>query len=98
MITILFALVSLLSFRARSRASLELELVALRHLVTILRRQRHGQLRLFSGSSGPSAGAMLIEASGTNATICVLTVLALINVVLIGVLWTMCRPQISTEA
>ena len=48
MITILSALVSLLSFRVRSRASLELELVALRHQVTILRWQRHGQLRLFS--------------------------------------------------
>jgi putative transposase len=48
MITILSALVSLLSFRVRSRASLELELVALRHQVTVLRRQRHGQLRLFS--------------------------------------------------
>jgi hypothetical protein len=39
MITILSALVSLLSFRVRSRASLELELVALRHQVTVLRRQ-----------------------------------------------------------
>jgi hypothetical protein len=48
MITILSALVSLLSFRVPSRASLELELVALRHQVTILRRQRLGQLRLFS--------------------------------------------------
>ena len=48
MITILSALVSLLSFRIRSRASLELELVALRHQVTVLRRQRPGQLRLFS--------------------------------------------------
>jgi hypothetical protein len=38
MITILAALVSLLSFRVRSRASLELELVALRHQVTVLRR------------------------------------------------------------
>jgi hypothetical protein len=46
MITILSAIVSLLSFRIRSRASLELELVALRHQVTVLRRQRHGQLRL----------------------------------------------------
>ncbi len=35
----------------------------------------------------PSAGALLIEASGANATIGVLTVLALINVVLIGALW-----------
>ncbi|WP_292534208.1 integrase core domain-containing protein [Methylocystis sp.] len=48
MITILSALVSLLSFRVRSRASLELELVALRHQVTVLHRQRPGQLRLFS--------------------------------------------------
>ena len=47
MITILFALVSLLSFRVRSRASLELELVALRHQVTVLRRQRPGRARLF---------------------------------------------------
>ena len=48
MITILSALVSLLSFRVRSRASLELELVALRHQVIVLRRQRPSQLRLFS--------------------------------------------------
>jgi hypothetical protein len=48
MITILSALVALLSFRVRSRASLELELVALRHQVTVLRRQRPGQLRLFA--------------------------------------------------
>jgi len=48
MITILSALVSLLSFRVRSRASLELKLVAPRHCVTVLRRQRPGQLRLFS--------------------------------------------------
>src|SRR5450756_2250237 len=48
MITILSALVSLLSFRVRSRASLELELIALRHGVEDLRRQRPGQLRLFS--------------------------------------------------
>jgi hypothetical protein len=46
--TLLSALVSLLSFRLRSRASLELELVALRHQVTVLRRQRPGRPRLFS--------------------------------------------------
>src|SRR3982074_229560 len=40
MIIILSALVSLLSFRFRGRASLELELIALRHQVTVLRRQR----------------------------------------------------------
>ena len=43
----------------------------------------------------PSAGALLIEAHGVNATIGLLTVLALVNVVLIGVLWLMCRAQIS---
>ncbi len=42
----------------------------------------------------PSAGALLIEASGADVTIGVLTALALINVVLIGVLWVVCRPQI----
>src|SRR3981189_3656900 len=48
MVTILSPLVSLLSFRVRSRASLELELVALRHQVTVMRRQHPGRLRLFS--------------------------------------------------
>src|SRR5471032_1080461 len=48
MITLLSAVGSLLSFRVRSRASLELELVALRHQVTVLRRQRPGRPRLFS--------------------------------------------------
>src|SRR3979490_772265 len=48
MIALLSALGSLLSFRVRSRASLELELVALRHQVTVLRRQRPGQPRLFA--------------------------------------------------
>src|SRR6267154_5788436 len=48
MITILSALVSALSFRVRCRASLELELVALRHQVSVLRRQRKGRLQLFS--------------------------------------------------
>src|SRR5258705_7687696 len=48
MITLLSAVGSLLSFRVRSRASLELELVALRHQVTVLRRQRPGHPRLFS--------------------------------------------------
>jgi len=48
MIAILSALVSLLFFRVRSRASLELELVALRHQVNVLRRRRKGRLQLFS--------------------------------------------------
>ena len=45
---ILSALVSLLSFRICSRASLKLELIALRHQVTVLRRQQPARLRLFS--------------------------------------------------
>jgi hypothetical protein len=48
MITILSTLVSGLSFRFRSRASLELELLAIRHQVSVLRRQHKGRLRLFS--------------------------------------------------
>ena len=47
MIAVLSAVVSLLSFRVRSRASLELELIALRHQVTVLRRQRPSRPKLF---------------------------------------------------
>lgn len=46
----------------------------------------------------PSLGALLIEASGVNVTIGILTVLALVNVVLIGILWLMCRRQVPTDA
>jgi putative transposase len=48
MVTILFVLVSILEFRVRSRASLELELVALRHQVAVMRRQRPGRPQLSS--------------------------------------------------
>ena len=50
MLTLMSALGSLLSFRARSRASRELELVALRHQVTVLRRQRPGRPLLGSAN------------------------------------------------
>jgi hypothetical protein len=46
----------------------------------------------------PSAGALLIEASGADATIGVLTTLALINVLLIGLLWAACRPRLFLGA
>lgn len=49
-------------------------------------------------AAAPSAGAWLIEASGANVTIAVLTVLALINVVLIGTLWASCRARIKAGA
>jgi transposase InsO family protein len=48
MMTILFALVSILVFRFRSRAALELRLVALQHQLTVLRRQRPGRPQLSS--------------------------------------------------
>ena len=44
----------------------------------------------------PSAGALLIESRGVNATIGALTLLALINVALIGTLWWLCRKP-STD-
>ncbi len=46
----------------------------------------------------PSAGALMIERFGVDATIGVLTALALINVVLIALLWAMCRAQLRTES
>lgn len=45
----------------------------------------------------PSAGALLIEAGGPDRAIAVLTVLALINVVLIGCLWLLCRRMMRSE-
>jgi len=46
----------------------------------------------------PSAGAWLIETSGPDTTIGVLTVLALINVLLIGWLWLLCRSVVVPDA
>lgn len=43
----------------------------------------------------PSAGALLIERTGANATIGVLTLLALVNVALIATLWRLCRTDVS---
>ena len=45
----------------------------------------------------PSAGAWLIEAGGPDTTIGVLTGLALINVVLVGLLWLLCRGQTRSD-
>ena len=41
----------------------------------------------------PSAGALMIETSGVHATIGLLTVFALVNVALVGVLWWLCRAR-----
>jgi hypothetical protein len=46
----------------------------------------------------PSAGALLIETNGAHATIGVLTVCALINVVLIVVLWRLCNVRTEGAA
>src|SRR6266568_6431784 len=48
MVTILFAIVSVLVFRFRSRAALELKLVALQHQLAVLSRQRPGRPQLSS--------------------------------------------------
>src|SRR6266446_219486 len=48
MVTILFAVVSILVFRFRSRAALELKLVAIEHQLAVLRRQRPGRPQLSS--------------------------------------------------
>lgn len=48
MVAILLAVVSLFVFRFRSRAALELKLVALQHQLAVLRRQRPGRPQLSS--------------------------------------------------
>lgn len=48
-------------------------------------------------AAAPSAGAWMIEAAGADMTIALLTVLALANVVLIGLLWASCRARLSTD-
>ena len=48
MVTILSAVVSIFDFRFRSRASLELKLIALQHQLAVLRRQRPGRPQLSS--------------------------------------------------
>ena len=48
MVTILFAIGSIIAFRFRSRAALELKLIALQHQLAVLRRQRPGRPQLSS--------------------------------------------------
>jgi putative transposase len=48
MLALISTLLSWLARRFRGRAELELELIALRHQVAVLNRQRRGPLRLYS--------------------------------------------------
>ena len=48
MVTILFAVLSILVFRFHSRAALELKVVALQHQLAVLRRRRPGRPQLSS--------------------------------------------------
>ncbi len=67
MLAIASAILSLLSFRLRSRVSLELEIVALRHQLTVLRRQRPGRPRLLPGDRLLWAWLYRLWPSGLNA-------------------------------
>jgi MFS family permease len=46
----------------------------------------------------PTAGAWLIERSGADATMAVLTAFAAVNVALIAALWALCRPAMGRTA
>ena len=46
----------------------------------------------------PSAGALLLEAKGSQTTIGVLTIFAIINVVLIGLLWWLCCKPVTDNS
>jgi predicted MFS family arabinose efflux permease len=46
----------------------------------------------------PSAGALLLEAKGAQTTIGVLTIFAIINVVLIGLLWWLCCKPAADDS
>jgi len=45
----------------------------------------------------PSAGALMIEMRGADATIATLTASAAINLALIALLWVTCRPQLAAH-
>ena len=50
---------------------------------------------LIAQAIAPSVGAWLVDTSGADATIGVLTLFACINVVLIAMLWFACRSHIA---
>jgi hypothetical protein len=75
MVTILCALVSIFEFRVRSRASLELELIAPLHQVTVLRRQRPGRPQLSSLTGSGALPARDSRAGSDSAKVVVLVLL-----------------------
>jgi hypothetical protein len=73
MLALLSTLLSWLACRIRSRAELELELIALSHQVAVLNRQRRGRLRLpppwivWSGSGSTGCGPDFVRRSCGSA-------------------------------
>ena len=90
MITYLSALASLFFFRFRSRASLELELLALQHPVTGLRRQRLGRARLFCARLSPIGVALSNLAAHPNGMPLIVRATAIV--------FTRCAPKTSFRA
>ena len=64
MVTILFAIISIFAFRLRSRAALELKLVAIEHQLAVLRRQRPGRPSVFISGSAVMGVALSDLAEG----------------------------------
>jgi hypothetical protein len=50
---------------------------------------------LIAQALSPALGALLLEHHGADATIAVLTAFAAVNLVVIGLLWRMCRNTLS---
>jgi hypothetical protein len=66
MITILSTVVSKLGFRLRRRASLELELITLRHQASVLRRQRPRRQLSAVAAKGVTQTIPIVFNAGTN--------------------------------
>jgi hypothetical protein len=52
---------------------------------------------LIAQALAPSVGAFLVDHAGVDWTIGVLMIFALINVVLVGALWTLCRERLASS-
>ena len=53
---------------------------------------------LIAQALAPSAGALLIELSSADATIAILAALAVVNLLLIGMLWASCRSRLAATS